>query len=115
MRAGRNHSHGHRLGRRLDRQHGRNRHVQLLDPERLQNGTESAQPENRMERALPNRSVPVAQRTGAKRFLAPAAKTASAGVTLALAVAALLLAGCGGGSSEGASSGSTSSTSSSSK
>ena len=55
----------------------------------------------------------MAQRTGAKRFLAPAAKTASAGVLLALAVAALLLAGCGGGSSEGASTGSTSSTTSS--
>jgi phosphatidylethanolamine-binding protein (PEBP) family uncharacterized protein len=40
----------------------------------------------------------VAQRTGAKRFLAPAAKTASAGILLALAVAVLALAGCGGGS-----------------
>jgi len=43
----------------------------------------------------------VAQRTGAKRFLAPPAKSASAGVALALALAALCLAGCGGGSSDG--------------
>jgi phosphatidylethanolamine-binding protein (PEBP) family uncharacterized protein len=42
----------------------------------------------------------VAQRTGAKRFLAPPARSASAGVTLALALLALALAGCGGGSSE---------------
>lgn len=42
----------------------------------------------------------MAQRTGAERFLASFAKTASAGVALALAVAALLLAGCGGGSSD---------------
>lgn len=47
----------------------------------------------------------MAQRTGAERFLAPAAKTASARATLALAVAALLLAGCGGGSSDSGSSG----------
>jgi phosphatidylethanolamine-binding protein (PEBP) family uncharacterized protein len=40
----------------------------------------------------------VAQRTGAERFLAPAAKTASAGLCLALAVAAL--AGCGGSSGD---------------
>jgi phosphatidylethanolamine-binding protein (PEBP) family uncharacterized protein len=45
----------------------------------------------------------VAQRTGAERFLASAAKTTSAGaVALALvAVAFLLIPGCGGGSSEG--------------
>jgi phosphatidylethanolamine-binding protein (PEBP) family uncharacterized protein len=42
----------------------------------------------------------VAQRTGAKRFLAPPAKSASAGASLALALAALLLSGCGGGSSD---------------
>lgn len=42
----------------------------------------------------------MAQRTGAERFLASFAKTASAGVALALAVAALLLSGCGGGSSD---------------
>jgi phosphatidylethanolamine-binding protein (PEBP) family uncharacterized protein len=42
----------------------------------------------------------VAQRTGAKRLLAPLAKTTSAGLCLALVVAAaLLLAGCGGGDS----------------
>lgn len=46
----------------------------------------------------------MAQRTGAKRFLAPLAKTASARALLALAVAALLLAGCGGGSSADSSS-----------
>lgn len=40
----------------------------------------------------------MAQRTGAERFLAPFAKTASARAALALAVAALSLAGCGGGS-----------------
>lgn len=43
----------------------------------------------------------MAQRTGAERFLASPAKAASAG--LALAVAVLLLAGCGGGSSDPAS------------
>jgi phosphatidylethanolamine-binding protein (PEBP) family uncharacterized protein len=53
----------------------------------------------------------VAQRTGAERFLAPTAKTASAGVLPALAVAALLLSGCGGGSSEEASEAPTDSTS----
>jgi phosphatidylethanolamine-binding protein (PEBP) family uncharacterized protein len=42
----------------------------------------------------------VAQRTGAERFLASAAKTASARATLALAVAVIALAGCGGGSAE---------------
>lgn len=42
----------------------------------------------------------MAQRTGAERFLASPAKSASAGVTLALALAALLLSGCGGGSSD---------------
>jgi phosphatidylethanolamine-binding protein (PEBP) family uncharacterized protein len=42
----------------------------------------------------------VAQRTGAERFLASPAKTASAGLCLVLAVVALLLAGCGGGSSD---------------
>jgi phosphatidylethanolamine-binding protein (PEBP) family uncharacterized protein len=45
----------------------------------------------------------VAQRTGAERFLASFVKTASAGAILALAVAALLLSGCGGGSSDSAS------------
>ena len=45
----------------------------------------------------------MAQRTGAERFLASFVKTASAGAILALAVAALLLAGCGGGSSDSAS------------
>lgn len=39
----------------------------------------------------------MAQRTGAERFLASIAKAAGAGVLLALAVVALLLAGCGGG------------------
>ncbi len=42
----------------------------------------------------------MAQRTGAERFLAPAAKTASAGLCLALAALVLLLCGCGGGSSD---------------
>lgn len=42
----------------------------------------------------------MAQRTGAERFLASFARTASAGAALALAVAALLLCGCGGGSSD---------------
>jgi phosphatidylethanolamine-binding protein (PEBP) family uncharacterized protein len=42
----------------------------------------------------------VAQRTGAKRFLASTAKSASARVLLALALAAFALAGCGGGSSD---------------
>ncbi len=56
----------------------------------------------------------MAQRTGAKRFLAPIAKTASAGVILALAVAALLLGGCGGGSSDPESSSATASSSGSS-
>jgi phosphatidylethanolamine-binding protein (PEBP) family uncharacterized protein len=42
----------------------------------------------------------MAQRPGAKRFLATSAKTASARIPLALAVAALALAGCGGGSSD---------------
>lgn len=42
----------------------------------------------------------MAQRTGAKRFLAPLAKSTSAGVSLALVLAALLLAGCGGGSGD---------------
>lgn len=41
----------------------------------------------------------MAQRTGAERFLASFAKTASAGICLALAVVALALAGCGGDSS----------------
>jgi phosphatidylethanolamine-binding protein (PEBP) family uncharacterized protein len=52
----------------------------------------------------------VAQRTGAKRFLAPAAKSASARVALALALVAFLLSGCGGGSSD-SESGSTTATS----
>lgn len=42
----------------------------------------------------------MAQRTGAKRFLASAAKSTSAGVTLALVLAAFLLSGCGGGSGD---------------
>ncbi len=42
----------------------------------------------------------MAQRTGAERFLASAAKGASARAFLALALAALALVGCGGGSSE---------------
>lgn len=42
----------------------------------------------------------MAQRTGAERFLASLAKTASAGAALALAVAVLLLTGCGGGSGD---------------
>jgi phosphatidylethanolamine-binding protein (PEBP) family uncharacterized protein len=54
----------------------------------------------------------VAQRTGAKRFLAPLAKSASAGAALALALAALLLSGCGGGSSDPEGSSSTDSSSS---
>ena len=53
----------------------------------------------------------MAQRTGAERFLASPAKGASAGVILALALAALCLPGCGGGSSDPASSSSTSSSS----
>jgi phosphatidylethanolamine-binding protein (PEBP) family uncharacterized protein len=51
----------------------------------------------------------VAQRTGAERFLASAAKSASTGILLVLALAALALAGCGGGGSS-ADQGSTSST-----
>jgi len=43
----------------------------------------------------------VAQRTGAKRFLASTAKSASTGVLLVLALAALALGGCGGGSPAG--------------
>ena len=55
----------------------------------------------------------MAQRTGAERFLAPAAKCTSAGLCLALVPAVLaLLSGCGGGSSTAQ--GTTSSTSSSS-
>lgn len=51
----------------------------------------------------------MAQRTGAERFLASPAKTASARAALALAVAALGLAGCGGSSNpEAASTASTS-------
>lgn len=42
----------------------------------------------------------MASRTGSKRLLIAAVKTASARALLALAVAALLLAGCGGGSSD---------------
>jgi phosphatidylethanolamine-binding protein (PEBP) family uncharacterized protein len=42
----------------------------------------------------------VAQRTGAERFLALPAKSTSAGVALALVLAAFLLSGCGGGSSD---------------
>lgn len=42
----------------------------------------------------------MAQRTAADRFLGDLATTASAGIVLALAVAALLLSGCGGGSSD---------------
>jgi phosphatidylethanolamine-binding protein (PEBP) family uncharacterized protein len=54
-----------------------------------------------MERCLPDRSIPVAQRTGAERLLASAAQAASAGAILALAAAAAFcLAGCGGGSSD---------------
>ena len=54
---------------------------------------------SRMERRLPDRSIRMAQRTGADGLLAPKAKTASAGIIPALAVAALLaLGGCGGGS-----------------
>jgi phosphatidylethanolamine-binding protein (PEBP) family uncharacterized protein len=50
----------------------------------------------------------VASRTGAKRFLAPLAKSAGARLILAPALAALLLfAGCGGGSSQGDSAGTT--------
>jgi phosphatidylethanolamine-binding protein (PEBP) family uncharacterized protein len=49
-----------------------------------------------MERDLPDRSIPVAQRTGAERFLAPSAKSTSAGLALALVLAGLLLGGCGG-------------------
>jgi phosphatidylethanolamine-binding protein (PEBP) family uncharacterized protein len=55
----------------------------------------------------------VAQRTGAERFLAPPAKTASAGLCLALAVAALALTGCGGSSKDSGSAGTASSTTSS--
>jgi phosphatidylethanolamine-binding protein (PEBP) family uncharacterized protein len=53
----------------------------------------------------------VAQRTGAKRFLAPPAASASARVALALAGAALLLSGCGGGSADQENSASTASSS----
>jgi phosphatidylethanolamine-binding protein (PEBP) family uncharacterized protein len=42
----------------------------------------------------------VAQRTAADRFLGDLARTASAGIVLALAVAVFLLSGCGGGSSD---------------
>lgn len=48
----------------------------------------------------------MAQRTGAIRFLASPAKSASAGFIPALALAALLLCGCGGGSSGSQSAGS---------
>ena len=51
----------------------------------------------------------MAQRTGAERFLASPAKSASARVLLALALAALLLGGCGGGSSDSESQGTASS------
>ena len=57
----------------------------------------------------------MAQRTGAERFLAPIAKTASVRVILALAVAAFLLGGCGGGSSESESASTTTSSSASSR
>src|SRR6188768_245557 len=53
-----------------------------------------------MERGLPDRSISVAQGTGAKRFLASPAKAVSAKVILALTAAVLVLAGCGGGSSD---------------
>src|SRR6187200_2187385 len=53
-----------------------------------------------MERAVPDRSIPVASRTGPERLLIAPAKAASARALLALALAALLLSGCGGGSSE---------------
>ncbi len=55
----------------------------------------------------------MAQRTGAERFLASSAKTASAGAIPVLAVAALLLSGCGSGSADPAAAGSATSTSSS--
>ena len=42
----------------------------------------------------------MAPRTGAERFLAPPARAAGAGLCLALAAAALLLAGCGGSSGD---------------
>ncbi len=54
----------------------------------------------------------MAQGTVDKRFLTKSAKTASAGTLSALAVAALLLAGCGGGSSSTSSSTGSTSTSS---
>src|SRR6188768_256811 len=54
-----------------------------------------------MERRLSDRSIRMAQRTGAKRLLALWRKTASAGVVPALAVVVLgALAGCGGSSSD---------------
>jgi phosphatidylethanolamine-binding protein (PEBP) family uncharacterized protein len=49
----------------------------------------------------------VAQKPGAKRLLIKPANVTSAGVFLALVLAALMLVGCGGGSSESSSSGST--------
>jgi phosphatidylethanolamine-binding protein (PEBP) family uncharacterized protein len=49
----------------------------------------------------------VAQKPGAKRLLIKPAKATSAGVFLALVLAALMLVGCGGGSSDSSSSGST--------
>src|SRR4051794_9043182 len=59
-----------------------------------------------MEWRLPNRSVPVAQRTAAERFLAPAVYTTSVKAILALVVGTALLGltGCGGGSSDPSSS-----------
>ena len=85
-----------RLGRRLINNTTETATFNSSHPERYQNGTESAQPENRMERGLPDRSIPVAQRTGAERFLASSAKSAGAGVCLALAVAALAARGLRG-------------------
>ncbi|HWI95319.1 MAG TPA: YbhB/YbcL family Raf kinase inhibitor-like protein [Solirubrobacterales bacterium] len=49
----------------------------------------------------------MAQKPGAKRLLIKPAKATSAGVFLALVLAALMLLGCGGGSSDSSSSGST--------
>jgi phosphatidylethanolamine-binding protein (PEBP) family uncharacterized protein len=57
-----------------------------------------------MEREIPHRSIPIAQRRTDKRLLAKLATRTGAGVILALVLAALALAGCGGGSSESSSS-----------
>ena len=55
----------------IDRQRDRNGDVQRDHLSATGTEAESARPENRMERRLPDRSVPMAQRTGANGFLTP--------------------------------------------